>query len=401
MGRLTSSTSRSRLAFERPLGTCSGRAGPNDRQERRLVLGQRSSDHRLSSAASAIGAELTATEGELHQFHSRLSPKPAGTAGCTDRGRARAGSSILDAESRSAGAAGAAPKIETPLTAVSATATSGTAGNAIDGYNDWSSGVNNTLCKDGSRREPLDVDGHLASVRDARPGNDYGAIDLLEYLPATTYRQHRGEHHVVQVSVSSDNVRFTQVAAGNWPRRSDVPRACRAPADQFLPRAARYVGLEADTVSGGGTGAIIGEARGGDQRRRGAGGTGGASGGGSGGAMGAAGGATGAGGLDGGADGTVSGGIADGGTGGGTGAGGDTGAGGRVGSGGASGSGEGGQGAAGSSGRGRGAGAGCACALAAASVSPIDFLAQTIFFLALAGYGRRTALRRRSRRAPR
>jgi alpha-L-fucosidase len=150
------------------------------------------------------------------------------------------------------------PKIETPLTAVSATATSGDASLAIDGYNDSIKGVNNTLHS--NKGESLWTStGALPQSITLNLGKSYDSIDMLEYLPQRHTGTTAGNITSYKVSVSTDNVTFTQVASGTWPADPTYHGLLCPQRVQFPAQTAQYVRLEADAVSGGGTSAIAGE----------------------------------------------------------------------------------------------------------------------------------------------
>jgi len=169
------------------------------------------------------------------------------------------------------------PKIETPLTPVSATATSGTASLAIDGYNDSIKGVNNTMHS--AKGESLWTStGALPQSITLNLGKSCDNIDILEYLPQRHTGTTAGNITSYKVSVSKDNVTFTQVASGTWPADVAYHGLLCPQRVQFPAQTAQYVRLEAVAVSGGGTSAIIGELAVGSSGATGAGGTGGSGG---------------------------------------------------------------------------------------------------------------------------
>ena len=150
------------------------------------------------------------------------------------------------------------PKIEVPLTPVSATATSGDAALAIDGYNDSIKGVNNTMHS--NKGESLWIStGALPQSITLNFGQSYDKIDMLEYLPQRHTGTTAGNITSYKVSVSKDNVTFTQVASGTWPADPAYHGLLCPQRVQFPAQTAQYVRLEADAVSGGGTSAIVGE----------------------------------------------------------------------------------------------------------------------------------------------
>ena len=150
-------------------------------------------------------------------------------------------------------------KIETPLTAVSATATSGSAALAIDGYNDSSKGVNNTLHGNGHGESLWTSSGALPQSVTLNLGKSYDNIDMLEYLPQRNTGTTAGNITSYKIYVSTDNVTFTQVAGGTWPADPTYHGLVSSQRVQFPAQIAQYVRLEAVAVSGGGTSVIIGE----------------------------------------------------------------------------------------------------------------------------------------------
>ena len=151
------------------------------------------------------------------------------------------------------------PKIETPFTAVSATATSGNAAPAVDGYNDWTNGVNNTLNGTGHGESLWTSTGALPQSVTINLGKVTSGIDMLEYLPQRHTGTTAGNITSYKVLVSSDNVTFTQVAAGVWAADPAYHGLLVPQRVQFAPQAAQYVRLEADAVAGAATRAIAGE----------------------------------------------------------------------------------------------------------------------------------------------
>jgi alpha-L-fucosidase len=150
------------------------------------------------------------------------------------------------------------PKIEVPLTPISATATSGNAALAVDGYNDSIKGVNNTMHS--NKGESLWIStGALPQSVTLNLGKSYDNIDMLEYLPQRNTGTTAGNITSYKVYVSTDNVTFTQVATGTWPADSAYHGLLSPQRAQFPAQTAQYVRLEASSVSGGGTSAIIGE----------------------------------------------------------------------------------------------------------------------------------------------
>jgi alpha-L-fucosidase len=194
------------------------------------------------------------------------------------------------------------PKIEVPLTPVSATATSGSAALAIDGYNDSIKGVNNTMHS--NKGESLWTStGALPQSVTLNLGKSYDNIDMLEYLPQRNTGTTAGNITSYKVYVSTDGATFTQVATGTWPADSKNGGLLSAQRVQFPAQTAQYVRLEATSVAGGGTSAIIGELAVGSSGLPSS--TGGAGGSGTGG-VGGAGGASGRGGVTGTGGGSVS-----------------------------------------------------------------------------------------------
>jgi alpha-L-fucosidase len=150
------------------------------------------------------------------------------------------------------------PKIEVPLTPVSVTATSGSAALAIDGYNDSIKGVNNTMHS--NKGESLWTStGALPQSVTLNLGKSYDNIDMLEYLPQRNTGTTAGNITSYKVYVSTDGATFTQVATGTWPADSKNGGLLSAQRVQFPAQTAQYVRLEATSVAGGGTSAIIGE----------------------------------------------------------------------------------------------------------------------------------------------
>ena len=338
------------------------------------------------------------------------------------------------------------PKIEVPLTAVSATGTSGNAALAIDGYNDSTGGVNNTLHGTGHGESLWTSTGALPQSITLNLGKAVANIDMLMVLPQRHTGTTAGNVTSYKVFVSTDNTTFTQVASGTWPADTTYHGLLSPTRVQFPTQTAQYVRLEVDAVAGGGSSAVIGEIAVGSSGATGAGGaggnggaaggapgTGGITGGGGRGAGtgGSAGGATGAGGASGGPGGaagrSTGGATGAGGTGGATGAGGTGanagGTGGATGAGGtganATGTGGASSGAAGNGGTagsttsggttgqaGAGASAGCSCeaAEAAGAHSPLTLLGLVIAIAGMSARRRRppAALDRRpnSRRRP-
>ena len=214
------------------------------------------------------------------------------------------------------------PKIETPLTPVSAAATSGNAALAIDGYNDSTKGVNNTMHGTGHGESLWTSSGALPQSITLNLGKSYDNVDMLEYLPQRHTGTTAGNVTSYKVYVSTDNVTFTQVASGTWPADPTYHGLLCPQRAQFAAQTAQYVRLEATAVSGGATSAIIGEiavgssgttgtagagGAGGSGGTSGTGGSGGSAAGGTGGS--ATGGASGRGGALGGAGGSATGGA--------------------------------------------------------------------------------------------
>ena len=150
-------------------------------------------------------------------------------------------------------------KIEVPLTPVSATATSGNAALAIDGYNDWTGGVNNTLHGTGHGESLWTSTGSLPQSLTINLGNVTSNIDTLMYLPQRHTGTTAGNITSYKVFVSTDNATFTQVASGTWPADPTYHGLLVPQRVQFSAQTAQYVRLEADAVAGGGTSAIVGE----------------------------------------------------------------------------------------------------------------------------------------------
>lgn len=170
------------------------------------------------------------------------------------------------------------PKIEVPLTAVSATATSGDAALAVDGYNDSTKGVNNTMHGNGHGESLWTSTGALPQSVTINLGKSTSGIDMLEYLPQRHTGTTAGNITSYKVYVSTDNVTFTQVASGTWPADPTYHGLLSPQRVQFPSQTAQYVRLEAIAVDGGGTSAIIGEvAVGSSGTTTGTGGAGGAS----------------------------------------------------------------------------------------------------------------------------
>jgi alpha-L-fucosidase len=170
------------------------------------------------------------------------------------------------------------PKIEVPLTAVSATATSGDAALAVDGYNDSTKGVNNTMHGNGHGESLWTSTGALPQSVTINLGKSTSGIDMLEVLPQRHTGTTAGNITSYKVYVSTDNVTFTQVASGTWPADPTYHGLLSPQRVQFPSQTAQYVRLEAIAVDGGGTSAIIGEvAVGSSSATTGAGGAGGAS----------------------------------------------------------------------------------------------------------------------------
>jgi alpha-L-fucosidase len=151
------------------------------------------------------------------------------------------------------------PKIEVPLTPVSATATSGNAALAIDGYNDWASGVNDTLHGTGHGESLWTSTGALPQSLTISLGKVTAGIDMLMYLPQRHTGTTTGNITSYKVLVSADNVTFTQVASGSWPADPTYHGLLSPQRVQFAAQTAQYVRLEADAVAGGGSSAIVGE----------------------------------------------------------------------------------------------------------------------------------------------
>lgn len=150
------------------------------------------------------------------------------------------------------------PRILTPHTAVSATATSGSAGLAIDGYNDWSGGVNNTMHS--SKGESLwKTTGALPQSITLDLGAAYSDVDMLAYLPQRQTGTTAGNITAYKILISTDGVTFTQVTSGTWPTNSTNNGLLSTQTAQWTRQAARYVRLEADAVAGGGTSVVAGE----------------------------------------------------------------------------------------------------------------------------------------------
>ncbi|MES1165184.1 MAG: alpha-L-fucosidase, partial [Verrucomicrobiota bacterium] len=150
------------------------------------------------------------------------------------------------------------PKIEVPFTAVSATATSGNAALAIDGYNDWTNGVNNTLHGTGHGESLWTSSGALPQSITVNLGKSVPNIDMLMVLPQRHTGTTAGNVTSYKVFVSADNSTFTQVASGSWSASTTYHALLSPTRVQFPAQTAQYVRLEVDAVAGGVTSAIIG-----------------------------------------------------------------------------------------------------------------------------------------------
>ena len=142
------------------------------------------------------------------------------------------------------------PQLERPFTPVSAAASSNssTAVNAIDNTNDWSGGHEQSLWTSGGNL-PQSVTLDLGVVRDS--------IDMLMYQPRR-FGSTVGNITSYRIFVSEDGISFTQITTGTssgsnwgtWPGDESIKWA------QFTAQSARYVRLEAVSVTNG-TSAVI------------------------------------------------------------------------------------------------------------------------------------------------
>jgi len=229
-------------------------------------------------SASDIANELKATEPNYTNFILDCPPNPQGMLDAPVVATLAQVPSVWKPNAARAALPQQLPKIEVPLTAVSATATSGNAALAIDGYNDWTSGVNNTLHGSGHGESLWTSTGSLPQSVTINLGQRTSNLDMLMYLPQRHTGTTAGNITSYKVFVSSDNTTFTQVASGTWPADPTYHGLLTPQRVQFPAQAAQYVRLEADAVAGGGTSAIIGELAVGSSGTTGAGGAGGAAG---------------------------------------------------------------------------------------------------------------------------
>ena len=226
-------------------------------------------------SASAIASEIKATESNYANF---ILDCPPNTQGLLDSGIVTVLGQVPQYWTPNASRAALPaplPKIEVPLTAASATATSGSAALAVDGYNDSTKGVNNTMHGTGHGESLWTSSGALPQSVTINLGKSYENIDILEYLPQRHTGTTAGNITSYKIFISTDNVTYTQVASGTWPADPTYHGLLSPQRAQFTAQTAQYVRLEADAVSGGVTSAIIGEIAVGSHDATGAAGSGG------------------------------------------------------------------------------------------------------------------------------
>ena len=226
-------------------------------------------------SASAIANEIKTTEPNYANF---ILDCPPNTQGLLDSGIVTVLGQVPQYWTPNASRAALPapmPRVEVPLTAVSATATSGNAALAVDGYNDSTKGVNNTMHGTGQGESLWISSGALPQSVTINLGKSYENIDILEYLPQRHTGTTAGNITSYKIFISTNNVTYTQVASGTWPADPTYHGLLSPQRAQFTAQTAQYVRLEADAVSGGVTSAIIGEIAVGSHDATGAAGSGG------------------------------------------------------------------------------------------------------------------------------